>query len=151
MRVALIALRCGFLALLLLGAVAAPGAGLAQESAIGTGDATAIRQVITDQMTAFRQDDSETAFGFAAPALREQFGNAANFMRMVRAGYQAVYRPRDVQFGTVEAVEGIPVQNVLVVAPDGTVIEAHYFMERQPDGSWRIAGCTLTHSEQKTS
>jgi hypothetical protein len=31
-----------------------------------------------------------------------------------------------------------------VIGPDGQPALALYAMERQPDGSWRIAGCTLT-------
>ena len=62
---------------------------------------------------------------------------------MVRQGYQPVYRPRQVSFGELAAVDGIPVQHVHVIGPDGTPVTALYVMERQPDGAWRINGCYL--------
>jgi hypothetical protein len=123
----------------------------ADESPVVAADAAAIRHVIEDQMRAFRRDDGEAAFAFATPALRRQFGSADRFMHMVRSGYRPVYRPHDVTFGTLEAISGTPVQHVLVVGPDGGVVEALYFMERQADGSWRIGGCMLSYAQEKTS
>jgi hypothetical protein len=38
---------------------------------------------------------------------------------------------------------GRPAQKMLVVGPDGKTYEALYSMEKQPDGTWRISGCTL--------
>ena len=37
----------------------------------------------------------------------------------------------------------LPAQKMLVVGPDGKTYEALYSMEKQPDGTWRISGCTL--------
>ena len=113
-------------------------------------DAAAIRAVISDQLAAFRRDDGEAAFAFAAPAIREKFGDAANFLRMVREGYGPVYRPREVEFGALSAEDGRLVQRVLLVGPDGVPVTALYFMERQPDGSWKISGCVLTAAADKT-
>lgn len=131
---------------------AAPVAGLADEtSAPSAADKAAIRQVIEGQIAAFQRDDGEAAFGFASPSARMIFGSAEHFMEIVRRGYQAVYRPRSVQFGATEEVDGLPIQHVLVVAPDNVVVDAVYIMARQPDGTWRINGCILTESEQKST
>jgi len=91
------------------------------------------------------------AFGFASPGIREHFGTAENFMRMVRSGYQPVYRPREVQFGTIATVNGDIVQRVELIGPDGKPALALYVMQRQPDGNWKINGCFLTTSEQRTT
>jgi len=108
------------------------------------GTAGAIRTVIESQMAAFRIDDGPGAFAFASPGIQSIFQNPDNFMRMVRTGYQPVYRPQSVEF--LDLVNGQlgPVQRVRVVGPDGHAWIAHYSMEQQPDGSWRIDGCTLT-------
>src|SRR6516225_5395557 len=66
-------------------------------------DAAAIRNVIESQFAAFQRDDGEAAFAFASPRIRERFATAENFMRMVREGYAAVYRPRDTAFGALAA------------------------------------------------
>lgn len=110
-------------------------------------DQGAIRQVIQDQIAAFRRDDAGTAFGFASPGIQRMFGNSANFMDMVRRGYAPVYRPRGVAFGDLVEIDGRTVQKVRLVGPDGSAARALYTMERQADGSWRIDGCTLQPDE----
>jgi len=119
---------------------------LAQSDAPGSvepSEVSAIRTVIQRQLDAFRADDGETAFGFAAPSIRELFGSADNFMAMVRSGYAPVYRPRAVEFRKMIDVEGMPAQQVYLVGPDGNPVIALYVMERQADGRWLIAGCYL--------
>jgi hypothetical protein len=106
-------------------------------------DRAAIRGVIQDQMAAFMRDDGAAAFAFATPRLQAMFGTPERFMGMVRGGYEPVYRPRDVRFEALEWIDGTLVQAVHVVGPDGKPVLALYSMERQPDGGWRIAGCTL--------
>ena len=110
---------------------------------IGGADRGTIRSVIGDQMAAFRRDDAAAAFGFAAPSIQEMFGSPERFMTMVRDGYQAVYRPAEVRFGELVRIEGRLTQLVHVVGPDGVPRLALYFMERQPDGAWRVSGCVL--------
>ncbi|BBK39312.1 DUF4864 domain-containing protein [Allostella sp. ATCC 35155] len=114
-------------------------------------DRTAIERVIREQMAAFRTDDAATAFAFAAPSIQAMFGTPDKFLAMVRRGYAPVYRPRSVEFRELGRQDGNPVQRVLVIGPDGVPEVAHYVMERQPDGSWRIAGCFLTRSEERTT
>ena len=58
----------------------------------------AIKKTIEDQIAAFKLDDFETAFGFATPFLKERFGSAENFGKMVRNGYPMVWRPSKVIF-----------------------------------------------------
>ncbi len=123
----------------------------ADEATLGASDRVAIRAVVEQQLAAFQRDDGGTAFGFASPMIQRQFQSPDNFMRMVRTGYQPVYRPREVQFGAIVAVDGVIDQRVELVGPDGAPALAHYVMQRQPDGSWRINGCFLTASEQLSS
>jgi hypothetical protein len=111
---------------------------------VGAADRATIRGVISDQIAAFRRDDATTAFGFAAPNIQAMFGSPERFLGMVRDAYQPVYRPSDVAFGELVYVGDQLIQLVQVVGPDGVPRLALYFMDRQPDGNWRIAGCTLT-------
>src|SRR5207245_9425159 len=110
-------------------------------------DRAQIRAVIEDQLAAFRRDDGVAAFSYAAPVIRERFATPDNFMEMVRTGYRPVYRPREVAFGTLELRDGRLVQRALLVGPDGVATVALYVMERQPDGSWKIAACLLTTAD----
>jgi hypothetical protein len=85
------------------------------QSALTEADRTAIVKIIRDQMAAFRRDDGAAAFSHAAPGIRRQFETAENFMRMVRTGYKAVYRPRRVEFLDLVKANGRWVQKVGVV------------------------------------
>lgn len=107
------------------------------------GDRSAIREVIMSQIDAFKRDDGAAAFALASPGIRGRFGTPDNFMEMVRAGYQAVYRPRSTTFLEIVALGDRQVQKVLVVGPDGKAVIAMYPMQRQRDGSWRTDGCML--------
>ncbi len=118
---------------------------------VGDGDRVEIRAIIERQLAAFQRDDGVTAFGFASPTIRAIFGTPENFMSMVRNGYAPVYRPREVEFQDLADIDGVLTQRVLLVGPDGRVVVAHYSMQRQPDGTWRINGCVLKGAEQATS
>jgi len=121
----------------------------AADDAIAAADGAAIKSVIERQMAAFARDDAAAAFDFASPGIQHQFGTPENFMRMVESGYRAVYRPRSVTFGRLGSVEGVVVQEVDVIGPDGSGVRAFYLMERESDGSWRINGVRLAPGNEK--
>jgi hypothetical protein len=120
----------------------------AQEVNVSPADREAIRTIIQSQIEAFRRDDSETAFGYASPMIREMFGTPDNFMDMVRRGYPMVYRPQVFDFAEIVLLNGEPAQKVHVVGPDGRPVDAFYPMTKLPDGSWRIDGCYLREPEE---
>ena len=129
----------------------APAALAAEAGPTTGGEGAEIRRVIEGQLDAFRRDDGEGAFAFAAPSIRAMFGDAATFLRMVRTGYPPVYRPREVEFRSLGVEDGRLTQRVLLVGPDGVPVVARYYMEQQPDGSWRIGGCVLEQSPDVTT
>lgn len=120
------------------------------DEALGESDRAAIRRVISQQLEAFQHDDEVGAFSFAAPSIQAQFKTPAEFMRMVRSGYQAVYRPRSTRFLEAFVHGGRVVQPLEVVTPEASVLIALYLMERQTDGTWRISGCVLGASRAQT-
>lgn len=119
--------------------------------ALSADDRAAIRAVIESQIAAFQRDDADGAFAFAAPGIRQKFGDAATFIRMVRDGYGPVYRPREVVFRGIDETGALPIQEVLVVGPDGNGFIARYPMQKQPDGGWLIAGCFLSPFDGETT
>jgi hypothetical protein len=124
-------------------ALAFAGAAAAQEPALSDTDRAAIRDIIGQQVEAFRRDDGDAAFGLASPMIQSMFGSADVFMDMVRQGYQPVYRPKAFDFREVVEFDGQPTQKVYVIGPDGRPVTAFYPMMQLPDGSWRINGCYL--------
>jgi len=139
-----------FLALSVIAAVAMGSS--PQAPAQSASDAAAIRGVIERQLGAFQRDDSGLAYSFASPSIQRKFGTAETFMRMVKTGYPAVYRPREVEFRALQLRDdGIPVQEVLFVGPDGSARLAFYMMQRQDDGTWKIDGVYLVDAAQSTT
>ena len=107
-------------------------------------DLQRIRQVISQQIEAFRDGDAIAAFIHAAPGIQQQFGTAEKFAAMVEVAYPSVYRPRSVVFELLHQVEGLPAQQVMLLDQSGKLIRATYMMQRQANGEWKIAGCYLT-------
>jgi hypothetical protein len=141
------------LALVLLAALLLTGRPVAADAleGVGAGDREAIRTIIDSQLAAFRRDDGAAAFAYASPGIRALFGTPEGFLGMVRTGYPPVYRPREVEFRDLVDLGGRLTQRVLLVGPEGEVVVAHYFLQRQPDGSWLIDGCVLTGSTDSTT
>jgi Domain of unknown function (DUF4864) len=107
-------------------------------------DKSAIQTVIDGQLKAFAADNGAGAYEFAAPMIKGIFPDPDTFMSMVKRGYQPVYRNKTYSFGEVfQDNLGRPAQRVVITATDGKRYEAVYSMEKQPDGSWKIAGCYL--------
>ncbi len=106
-------------------------------------DERKIRSVIEQQIQAFRADDGDKAFSYASPDIQRKFGSVDRFMSMVKGGYQAVYRPQEVEFLGLKDETGAIIQAVRLVGPDGKTVMAVYTMERQDDGGWKIGGVYL--------
>ena len=130
----------------LLVAIAVTLAPAARADELYITQAAAIRSVIENQMAAFKVDDGPAAFAYASPTIQELFQTPEIFMSMVKTGYAPVYRPQEVEFRELMQAARGPVQVVHIVGPDGRAVLALYSMEQQPDGSWRIDGCTLTEA-----
>lgn len=133
--------RLGCLAVLgLLAPLTAAAALLAEP------DASAVRKVVEAQLEAFAADDAERAFSYASTGIRAQFGDATNFMAMVRGGYPMVVRPAAVSFFQAQAnddAEGTVSQPVHVRDRAGRHWRATYLLERQVGAGWRIGGCMV--------
>ncbi|HEY8380955.1 MAG TPA: DUF4864 domain-containing protein [Microvirga sp.] len=109
-----------------------------------------IRQVIEDQLQAFKSDDAARAYGHAAPGIRRAFPSEDRFMALVREMYKPVYRQRSYRFGELKDTPEGPMQAVDIQDADGVDWTAVYLLEQQPDGSWKIAGCTLLKKPGQT-
>jgi Domain of unknown function (DUF4864) len=118
----------------------------AGEPALHAADWSAIKKVIAEQRSALKSGNAAKAFSFATPAIRDQFGDAATFIDMVRALYSALLTARYVEFLDGAVIDGAVVQPLRLIDTDNTVRVALYIMERQPNGTWRISGCRIAAS-----
>jgi len=116
--------------------------------ALAADDVAAAQSVIRSQEQAFGRGDAAAAYSHAAPAIREIFPQAEIFMMMVQQGYAPVYRHRSFEFGEARVSDGHVAQRVHIVDENGEAWEALYTLERQPDGSLKITGCSLLKAGQ---
>ena len=147
--------RCAAVAMLAIAGMLPPGAAAADartadDAALSRAEWQAVRQVVGDQLDALRAGDALQAFSYAAPGIRERFGTAENFLRMVRGSYTSLLRARAVEFLPGTVVEGAVVQPVRLLANDDLVEVALYSVEKQRDGRWMITGCTLAPSKLRS-
>jgi hypothetical protein len=111
-------------------------------------DVAAAQSVIRAQEQAFGRDDSAAAYSHAAPSIQQIFPEADIFMQMVRQAYPPVYRHKSFEFGEARAAGGQIAQRVHIVDANGEAWEALYTLEQQPDGSFKITGCSLLKAGQ---
>lgn len=101
-----------------------------------------IRSVITSQIEAFKADDFDTAFTFAAPSIQNMFRTPQNFGRMVSQGYPMVWRPAEVDYLDLRRENGGIFQDVEITDSDGARHLLEYRMT-ETDGVWKISGVRI--------
>jgi hypothetical protein len=121
--------------------------GLAAPASAGDGVAAA-QGVIRSQAEAFGRDDAATAYSYAAPAIHDMFPQADIFMTMVQRSYAPVYRHKSFEFGEARVEGSWIAQRVHIVDANGEAWEALYTLEAQPDGTFKITGCSLLKAGQ---
>jgi hypothetical protein len=131
-------------------AMAAPAATDALAGTLTEPDAQKVQSVIIAQLDAFAQDDADSAFATATPAVREAIGNSGRFLAMVRGAYPMVYRPASVTFLKPEEDEGTVLQLVEIKDTNEKSWLALFALEKQPDASWRISGCVVAENRWKS-
>jgi len=117
-------------------------------SAAFADDIAAAQKIIRSQEQAFSRDDAASAYSYAAPAIREIFPAPDIFMSMVQNGYAPVYRHKSFEFGNSKIDGSWIAQNVHIIDANGEAWEAIYTLEQQPDGSYKITGCSLLKAGQ---
>ena len=72
--------------------------------------------------------------------IQAQFKTPETFMRMVKAGYSMVYRPKSFEIESVQEENGIIYQPVLFTDQQNQLYKVLYLMQQQEDDSWKING-----------
>ena len=106
-------------------------------------DRTAVREVIDGQIKAFRADDHQSAYSFAAPSVREAFPTEDMFITMVRNQYQPLYRPISYTFGRSSLDADEVLQELLVTDSNRQLWQVVYTLVRQQDQSWKITNVMM--------
>jgi hypothetical protein len=122
-----------------------------QAGGLSEAEAKQVQTVIVTQLAAFAQDDADSAFATATPAVREAIGNPGRFLALVRGAYPMVYSPSSVTFHKPEETEGSVLQMVEITDSSSKSWLALFALEKQPDASWRISGCVVAENKWKSA
>lgn len=106
-----------------------------------------IQSVISDQLNAFKADDSARAYAHAADIIKEMFPSQQTFMEMVRVGYPPVYRAKDWSFVDPTPLDNGYSQIVRLTDEQDRIWNALYTLERDSTGAWKITGCRILKSD----
>jgi hypothetical protein len=119
--------------------------------ALEAADRAALRNMVEQQIEAFRRDDADAAYAFASPGLQSLFSTPERFLKMVREGYGPVHRARSYTFGPDRDTLAGPDLSLRIQDGDGVDWDAVYSFERTPEGAWRISGCRLVKAPGETA
>ena len=112
-------------------------------------EARAAERVVMRQLQAFREDDYDTAYTFAATVIREAFDRVA-FERMVRVGYPEIARSAHASVSKHETtVDDRRYITVRILGANGVRIVATYELVREGT-DWRISG-VVTRPDGETA
>ena len=98
-----------------------------------------VRNTISSQIEAFKENNIKKAYTFAAPNIQAQFPNPDVFGLMVRNGYPVIWRPKNFKFTKFQDLGNKFIQRVLFQSYDGSLETYDYILEKYDD-LWKIAG-----------
>jgi hypothetical protein len=137
--------------LMIVASLAASADDGATPPVLSPADAHEVRAVVEAQLKALAGNDAPLAFSYAAPEIKNQFGDAATFVAMVRRTYPMLIRPASVSFYQPEGLAGVVLQVVRFRDGDGQYWRAVYQLNQQPDKHWRIGGCVVAPDDDSAT
>ena len=98
-----------------------------------------VRDTISSQIEAFKENNIAKAYTFAAPNIQAQFPTPEVFGLMVKNGYPIIWRPKSFKFTKFQDLGNRSIQRVLFQSYDGSLETYDYILEKYDD-LWKIAG-----------
>ena len=113
-------------------------------------DIKAAQQVIASQISAFKADDYQSAYSFAAPNVKQVFPSVSAFMMMVKSGYKPLYQHASYSFGKSTSSNGEVYQEIIVNDESTQLWQFVYTLDKQQDKSWKITSVVMRRYEGKS-
>ena len=105
------------------------------------------RDVIKQQLQAFKINDADKAYSFAAPKIKLQFNNAKIFMEMVKDNYEPVSNSKDFYFLKSNFYNDQIYHQLQIISQSNQSYIATYSLILD-GGEWKISGCIISPMEQ---
>ncbi|MEM7591023.1 MAG: DUF4864 domain-containing protein [Cyanobacteria bacterium P01_A01_bin.83] len=115
---------------------------------ISESDKALIRQLIEQQLQAFKQNDEATAFSLTSPTIQKKFA-CQDFMKMIKDKYHAMVEPRSIMFRGFTLVNDFPALVLMIMDRNGSLSQGIFIVQHQQDYSWRIHGYELLSINEK--
>ena len=111
----------------------------------------AIRLTISQHIAAFQRRDTQAAWALASPNLQARFTSPNGYMAMAEAHYPALFEAQNFDFNArakrLVQYKQTRVQNLFLTDQRCKGYWVAFTMQKQPDGSWKIAGCQLRETK----
>lgn len=114
---------------------------------IAKSDANEVQRIITDQLSAFIENDAPRAYSHAAPPIKKMYPDPTYFMAMVERGYGPIYRSTTHDFGRNRVENGNIYQELILTGERGITWESIYTLSKQDDGNWKIISVQMRRSK----
>ena len=108
-----------------------------------------VHHTISLQIDAFKKNDVNEAYTFAAPNIQAQFPNPDTFGLMVKNGYPIIWKPKSFKFVKFKDLGDKCIQRVLFQSYEGSLETYDYILEKN-NNQWRIAGVLTIKSAGET-
>lgn len=106
-----------------------------------------IHNIITDQLSAFINNDATLAYSYAAPIVKMRFPTADSFMNMVEKGYGAIYRSTSHDFGRSHLADDNEFfQELILTDTQGKTWQSIYVLQEMAAGDWKIKSVHIRRS-----
>ena len=104
--------------------------------------ATQLRNVITQQVDAVREEKADLAFAAVAPRLKEIFSTGENYLQFFRSQFPGIATGRIIVFGDLRETPFGMTQMVRISDNKGEPWLAFFLMD-QVENEWRIANVVV--------
>jgi hypothetical protein len=108
-----------------------------------------VQNVIFSQLTAFKENQLEKAYSFAAPNIKKQFPDYKIFGLMVKNGYPVIWKPKSYKFTKFSTNGSRSIQRVLFYSYDNKLLSYDYLLVKF-DTHWKISGVIPVKAEEST-
>ena len=104
--------------------------------------------IISSQINAFQNFDTNKAYSFASPFIQSKFTNADKFGSMVKSAYPMIWEPKEFKFLEFSLFNKSLIQRVLFIDKNERIFMFDYEIKNYGQDRWLING---VYQVKKTS
>lgn len=102
-----------------------------------------MRVLVHSYLWAISNKHADLLYMTAAETVTDKYASPSALLQRMQKVHRPVVNGSLVQFDGVSIREGVPVQSVYIKDERGLQWLASYFLTKQADGQWKIAGCVI--------